>query len=421
MQSKNFLTQLSTILRKANTNYSQVAYYKNPDSLLDKGIILLWILAGFTLLLTGSFGIYYHKTIFLSSFGGWSFIAGLFSISLFVIAEIMKVFAGLTFLRLLFTGAWYKSLAHVGITIVFAAIVGGAFFWSYHVSSEATSKLTEDLKTSDIYRANEFDAPTLTSDIQNKLNDIQAEKNSLKKQTNKSGEILWPALQAINKLTEQEIKLQDEKALILDQSKNRASNIISAEIGIVKRAALQLAEYGGKSEILLAIVLIGIALIETIAYQNNLQHFQTTPDKTPAKQPDTTPAKQPEDFSKQLFAATAQTSKHNGSILNQTGATIGFKMPVASVSNNAESVVKQGKQAKQQPVSNTQTVVKTLVANSDLTYLKQLAQTHYKRSLNSATETARADNKQKYLEEKQLLETAGITVTEDDTRLIFSG
>jgi len=147
VKNKNVMTHLRSLMSKMATgrsDFERIAYYRNPNSLLDEFLLGLIGLLIITILITAGFGIYFHFHIFTSAFG-WAWLGVAASLVLFIVAEIVKIWFGLNFVRAVLSGTFWKSLHHLAFITGIALLVFFAFRWSIGISTKAIADVNRNI------------------------------------------------------------------------------------------------------------------------------------------------------------------------------------------------------------------------------------------------------------------------------------
>lgn len=248
-------------------DYAAVAYRRNPDSIHDEALILIWLVLIASLVFTGGYGVYFHYEIFSNAFNAWSVLSGVISGAIFILGEIMKVGLGLLLLRSIFTGHWVKDLQTIGITCGLLIITTGAFIWSYDISVKSTGQINEAVKVSELRSGIIYDPAAYTAPLDSQIASLDKDIKRLAKMKVASGEISWPAQKAIAKAQETKSKLMSQRQAAETRYQAQQDSTSTASLLIIRQAAKQLGDYGGMAEITCIVCLFIIALIESKAYK----------------------------------------------------------------------------------------------------------------------------------------------------------
>lgn len=400
-QHSNIMDEIKGGLGKITNGYKsnllKYAYQRNPDSLLDETLLFIWALMLIACTFTIGYGGYYHYKMLQSAFGvGLLSVIGSFAV--FVALEVAKVYMGLVFVRMLFSGIFsrrstapiYRALFTAGIGF----IVVMAFMWSINISTKGVSMVNASTKTGEMYQAQTFTPPPSVAVLDEQIAAIEISKkagaNSIwEGVTTKQG------LRVIKDNTKLQTQLVEQKAAILTAARMQFDSAQTVTKKEIIATATLLTDYGGKAEWAQVVLILLIVLFEFINYENNR-------------------AAQPQTAKLRAIDTAHTTQPHSpGFSHNQ----IGFKLPDTA----GQTLVSQATQPTQQVLtqppdtatqhSHTTTVI--MAPSIDISLVKNQCRTYYARSVKpSSFPETREANKGKYLEFRQTLEITGHTVTE---------
>lgn len=412
----NILTQVRGWFRKASDgnrqNFSKVAYYRNPNSIVDETLIGLWIIAGFAIAFTVAYGGYYHYTIFKGGSGAAS-VGIIISFALFCVAEFLKVFLGLHFFRSVFSGLWFRSFAHLAFTAGVLALVLGAFMWSIGISSKGVGEVNGAIRTGELLKSSPFDPTPLSASYDAQIADAERSIRDAAKMRWK-GNITVDGQRIIKRNTDLKNSLSAQKASLIEKASAVHDSTLLVQKSLIRETALRINDYGGKAEYMLAICLLLIALAEVIAYRNNRKQLFPETTSTPPKQPETV-------VSSPKQSETTYSQHIPGTDFSQNiRRPIGFdinryrEQPETVVSRPMETVVSAPPETPVSIVPQRETVVSTntettriVVISEDLEKLQKYCREYFKRSWQSVAETTRENNRKRFDEYKNTLELSG--------------
>lgn len=247
--------------------------------------------------------------------------------------------------------------------------------------------------------------------LNQQLSLTNANTTTLSETKNKEGVIFWPAQKALASLA----KTQTEVVRSLNERQgalDRKNEVLAQEhqASVLMAANIALAFY-------LMLELLFEACMSFCShydFRDYLERIGSTPNEYQYRQFH----KGYEDVNPMLnISQNQETERRIGFQLpekqsRKTETTAPKKQPKAAppptVSKQAETLVAQGKQV--ETVQREKVIVSAPA--EDVSKWKKYAVTYYKRSINSASETAKRNNRNKYEEYKNLLETAGYKVEE---------
>lgn len=412
----NILTQVQGWFRRRSegnrTDFSKIAYYRNPHSILDETLIGLWIIAAFCIAFTVAYSGYYHYHIFQGG-TGVAVVGVVVSFALFCIAEFLKVFLGLHLIRSILSGLWFKSIFHLAFTAGIGALVVGAFWWSIGISAKGVGQVNQALNQGELFKGNPFDPAPLSATYDAQIADAEKSIRDASRMRWK-GSITVEGQRIVKKNTDLKARLAADKQTMLETASARHDSTLAVQSTLIKETALRINDYGGKAEYTLAIILLLIGLGEVISYRKNRKHLFPETPVSAEKQPETT-VSSPKQSETIPFS---QPPNHQPFSQNER-RPIGFdvsrwKQPETTVSSPPETVVSTPPETTVSIVPQPETVVsrntettRVVVISEDLEKLKKYCREYFKRSWKSVGETTKENNRKTFEEYKTTLELSG--------------
>ena len=256
-------------------NLFKLAYRRDPDSIMDELLIGFWIVLFLAVIVTTSFGFFYHYQIF-KSLSGTATVGVMASFLFLIVVEFCKVFFGLHFARAFFNMLWFKSWYRLLFTVGVGAIVVGAFHWSIFISTKGISQINNSLKSGEIYKAAAFAPPSSIDEIDRQLSELDKAKEAGAKATWR-GRTTQGGIDVIKSNTELQRTLLEQRALILETERSRHDSLTVTMVAEAAATSTLLTDYGGKAEYITMLLIVLIVLFEVIIYDKNKEEEAPQP------------------------------------------------------------------------------------------------------------------------------------------------
>lgn len=251
---------------------------REPDDMLPRMLLLLWVLVGLTVIVCTTFGVAYHYSVFTDAAGSkvWGVVA---AILFLIIVEITTVLLGLYFFDALLERLWWKSLKRFLLVALTGTIVFFAVDWSISISTKGVAAINKQIRTQEVYQNNQFALPPAVISIDSQLAKINQTIQTAKGSTWK-GRPTGEGLEVIKENTQLQRDLMRQRELLLQSSISHQDSIRNNQLGGVAHTADLLSEYGGKAEYAKVICLFLIALIGAILRD---KYREENPEPAPAE------------------------------------------------------------------------------------------------------------------------------------------
>lgn len=260
---KNGFGQLSSA-----DDYVKTAYYDNPNHIYDNLLRFFWIVlylcAGASLF----FGVSYHYKLFIQTGQEQKTSIGL-AILLFLIAEIISVFIGVSFFRYVWTGKLVKSFQHLVFFAVMGVLIYMSFAFRMDISAKAYGGQTANEQQTELAEAGISKAKAnMKSSYDDEIKDVRATIAKGRKQT-WGGKITPKGEYMVSEGNKTLQKYLDLRARELDMNFKADSVLNHTSSFIIFANQKQLNGYGGLVEWAVLILTCLIALLEKISYIEN--------------------------------------------------------------------------------------------------------------------------------------------------------